>query len=129
MSEGLPHPRARALRITFALLAGWFLVLAAVLGVLSQRASTSVLGIAMFAVGFSMGALLSGRQGLAPSGTTLSRRRQITIVTAIGISSVNAIAAIVWLASSHGFGLAEGAAFTVVGLVCGGASLAQLLAR
>lgn len=128
MSVRPPHPRARALRITYTLLVAWFVLLSALAGVAAGDAGAAVLGLALFAPGFGIGALASDRAGLMPSGELgANRRRTAAAVTAI--AALNAVATIVWLAATDPPVALVGVALLLVALGCLFTLLAQTLLR
>jgi hypothetical protein len=116
MSGQPAHPRARALRITYLLLALWFLILAALLGVLVGSGAGAILGVALFAPGLALGAVAGEHRGLVPAGSVARAERRLARV-AVGLACLNAIAAIAWVASGHE-SVAVGAAVVGVALVC-----------
>lgn len=128
MPEDAGHPRAKALRVTYALLAAWFLLASVALGFISGDSAASIVTVAMLAVGFVLGIQASDRLGLAPSGAFFSKRRRTAVAVTAVVAVLNAIATLVWLAAAHKLSVPPSVGSAAVSVACIVAALSQMLA-
>jgi hypothetical protein len=126
LTEPPVHPRARALRLTYAFCAIWFMVLSAGVGLLSHDSATTILALAVFSVGFALGTLFNESTGLVTSSRPATKRHQ-TVMGALVVSVAGFIAASAWLAAADGFSGPAAIVSCVISVGCIGAMLFELL--
>ena len=73
----------RRLRITYVVLAAWFVILAGVLSVLEQSVAAGGLGLGLFGLGFAGAVLLMGPELIPSGGLEPAVRRLIRMSTSI----------------------------------------------
>lgn len=74
-----PHPRAAALRLTYALIGAWFVILSLALGVATKDWIAAVVALGLMSLGYAVGVLWSHRAGLSPRGESSGRVDRVLV--------------------------------------------------
>ena len=124
-----PHPRARALLVTYVLLAVWFAAGAVGIGVVAGDFAATALGAALLSLGFVLGAAVSGGRGDRPSGRRFSRADGFFIAMCAAGASAAALVAITWLVVAGEMPVWAAAGVTVLAVASAGVALLRVAVR
>lgn len=116
---------SHALRWTYCLLAGWFVVLAVGLAILTQDIAAGVFSLALLAVSYAIGVLWSLAQGYTDTGTPPSARVTARVWRALAWTASSLFVALflVVIGSPPSLSLPVLALSGALGLLSGGPAL------
>lgn len=123
-----PHPRARALRISYALTTAWLVALSAGLGAVTGEPGATLTCLVLFSFSLGLTAVFAGKAAILPSGGGLTRTEGATLRVLLALALLGALALI--LEGALNAGTTSDIVFAVTlapALVLGVVALFQLL--